>query len=254
MTTGRTTLNNWRVYIDGYDLSGYSRTFGPLATTFDEGVDDAVSLSVKAALVGNASIGMGTLNGLFDNTPSSGIHAVMQSAGGERDVLLACGIQAAPANNDPIFCGQFMQLGYSGDPDNNPVYASIPFGNMSATAAALAYSQPWGVLLHAKAARTAANSATGLDQTASSTKGGYMMYQVFSGDGTATVKVQHASTNSDGSFSDLLSSGSLDCSTPKSGIIALARTATVNRYVRWQIALGTATSVTFAIGFVRGNN
>ena len=253
MTTGRTTLNNWRVYIDGYDLSGYSRTFGPLATTFDEGVDDAVSLSVKAALVGNAAVSMGTLNGLFDNTATSGIHAVMKTAGGERDVLLACGIQAAPENNDPMFCGQFMQLGYSGDPDNNPVYASVPFGNISATSAALAYSNPWGVLLHAKSARTAANSSTGLDQSASSALGGYMMYQVFAGNGTATLKVQHASTNSDGSFSDLLSSGSVNCSSPLSGVVALARTATVNRYVRWQLALGTATSVTFAIGFVRGN-
>ena len=79
------------------------------------------------------------------------------------------------------------------------------------------------------------------------------MYQVFSGDGTASIKVQDASTNSDVSFADLLSSGSVNFSTPKSGIVALAKTATVKRYVRWQIALGTATTVTFALAFVRGN-
>jgi len=251
MTTGRTTLNNWRVYIDGYDMSGYSRSFGPLATTFDEGVDDAVSLPVKAALVSNAQVSMGTLNGLFDNTATSGLHVIMKTSGVERDVMIPAGIQAAPANNDPVFCGTFTQMGYQGEPDNNPVYASIPFSGASPNSPVLMY-KPWGTLLHAKAARTAANSATGLDQLASSTKGGWMMYQVFAGDGTAALKVQHASTNSDGSFSDLLSSGTISCSSPISGAVALASGTTVNRYVRWQIALGTATTVTFAIAFIRG--
>lgn len=251
MTTGRTTLNNWRVYVDGYDMSGYSRSFGPLATTFDEGVDDAVTLPVKAALVSNAQVGMGTLNGLFDNTATSGLHVIMSGAGVERDVMIPAGIQAAPVNNDPVFCGTFTQLGYMGEPDNNPVYATIPFSGASPNSPVLMY-KPWGALLHAKAARTAANTATGLDQLASSTKGGWMMYQVFAGNGTAALKVQHASTNSDGSFSDLISSGTIACTSPIAGAVALSTGATVNRYVRWQIALGTATSVTFAIAFIRG--
>lgn len=253
MATGRTVLRNWRAYVDGYDISGYTRSFGPLACTYEEGVDDAVTLTVKATMPGNATVMMGTLNGLFDNTATSGIHAVMKGAGVTRNVMLACGIQTAPINNDPVFCGKFTQLGYYGEPDNNPVYASIPFGNTTDGAGNTAYARPWGVLLHAKAAETAANTATGLDQTAQTTKGGYMMYQVFSGNGTATIKVQDASTNSDGSFTDLLSSGSLDFSTPKSGIVALAKTATVKRYVRFQIAFGTATTVTFALAFSRGN-
>ena len=252
MTTGRTTLKNWRVYVDGYDMSGYSRSFGPLATTFDEGVDDAVTLDVKAAMVGNAQVSMGTLNGLFDNTATSGLHIVMKGAGVQRNVMIAGGIQAAPANNDPVFCGQFNQLGYYGEPDNNPVYASIPFGGAHVNSGNLMYAKPWGALLHAKAARTAANTATGLDQLASSAKGGWMMYQVFAGDGTAALKVQHASTNSDGSFTDLLSSGTISCASPVADMVALANGTSVNRYVRWQIALGTATTVTFAIAFMRG--
>lgn len=253
MATGRTTLRNWRVFVDGYDLSGFSRSFGPLATTFEEGVDDALSLNVKGIMPGSATIMMGTLNGVFNNTATSGLHAVMKGAGVKRNVLLACGIQAAPANNDPCFVGQFEQLGYYGDPAANPVTATIPFGNVSALAASLGYARPWGALLHANAARTAANTATGLDQLASSALGGYMMYQITAGNGTAAIKVQHAASNLDGSFADLLSTGTISCSSPTSGVIALARTATVNRYVRWQLALGTATSVTFAIGFVRGN-
>lgn len=251
MATGRTTLNNWRVYIDGYDMSGYSRSFGPLACTFDEGIDDAVTLTVKASMVGNANVTMGTLNGLFDNTATSGLHVIGKSAGGNRNVMVAAGIQAAPVNNDPVFCGQFNQLGYSAEPDNTPVYASIPFGGARAGASCLGY-KPWGALVLAKSTKTAANTATGLDQLASSTKGGWMAYQVFAGNGTAALKVQHASTNSDGSFSDLLSSGTINCAAPISGAVALANTATVNRYIRWQIALGTASSVTISIAFMRG--
>jgi hypothetical protein len=194
---------------------------------------------------------MGTLNGLMDNTATSGIHAVMSGINSLRDVMLPVGIQTAPANNDPVFVGQFVQLSYTADPAANPVSLSVQFSQTSAIASNKGYAKPWGVLLHADAAATAANTATGLDQAAATTKGGYMMYQVFSGDGTATIKTQHATTNLDGSFSDLLSSGVIDCSSPISDVVALASTATVNRYIRWQIALGTASTVTFALAFVR---
>lgn len=235
-------------------MSGYSRNFGPLACTFEEGVDDAITLAVKSTLPGQASISMGTLNGLFDNTATSGLHVIMNDPGVERDVMIPVGIRGEPANNDPVFVGQFQQLGYYGEPDNNPVYASIPFSaSESATGTGLVYARPWGTLLLAKAAKTAANTATGLDQMAATALGGYMMYQVFAGNGTATIKVQDAAVNADGSFADLLSSGSINCATPQSGIVALSKTATVRRYIRWQIALGTATSVTFALAFVRGN-
>lgn len=254
MTTGRTTIFNWRVYIDGYDLSGYSRSFGPLGCTFDEGVDDAITLTVKQTLLGNAVVSMGSLNGLFDNTAASGLHVLMKDAGVKRNVMLAAGIQAAPANNDPVFCGAFEQLGYYANPDNNPVYASIPFGNADVNSGNLQYARPWGTLLHAKAARTAVNAAVGLDQLAQTLKGGFMMYQVFAGNGTAAIKVQHADTNLDGSFVDLLTSGVIDCATPKSGIVQLSKITTVERYVRWQIALGTATTVTFAIAWNRNIN
>jgi len=259
MTQGRTTLNHWRAYIDGYDMSGYTRSFGPLACAFDEGIDDAVTLAVKSTLPGQATISMGTLNGLFDNTPTSGLHAVMKGAGTTRNVTLAAGIQAAPENNDPTFCGQFTQLGYYAEPDQNPVYASIPFGNSSGIATNLAYSNPWGVLLHAPLARTAVNTAVGLDQTAATAKGGFMMYHIFAAAGvgnmTAAVKVQHSTTtNLDGSFSDLLSSGVVNSvGGGVSGIVALAHSATVGRYIRWQLALTLATSVNFSIAFVRGN-
>jgi hypothetical protein len=81
-------------------------------------------------------------------------------------------------------------------------------------------------------------------------------YHIFSSDGTVTVKCQHASANNDGSFADLTgaTSGSVDAtSTPQHGLAALSTSLTVNRYLRWQISLGTATTVTFAAALIRNN-
>ncbi len=81
------------------------------------------------------------------------------------------------------------------------------------------------------------------------------MAQVLAGNGTATIKTQHAALNLDGSFADLggCTTGVVDCSSPFAGIYnTTAVTTTVNQYLRWQIVLGTATSVTFALAFVRG--
>ena len=252
MATGRTHPRFNRVYIDGYDLSGYARAFGPSTCEYEEGTDDVFTLDIKRTVPGQANVSPGTLNGIFDNTATSGLHIVMNGTGGTRDVMRAVGIRGVPADNDPVFSGQFNQLTYSGKPEDNPVAATVQFGNKVYDADNSIYARPWGVLLHASAAETGANSAIGLDQEAQTTAGGWMMYQVFAGNGTATIKVQDADTNLDGSFGDLLTSGVIDCSSVQSGVIADVRTATVERYVRWQVTLGTATTVTFAISWHRG--
>jgi len=255
--SGRTTLKNYRIYVDGRDMSGYSRSFGPLACTFEEGMDDSIDKDVKAVTLGNATVGMGTLNGIYDNTASVGIHAHLQTAGVERTVLIGIGIQTPPVNNDIAFMGTFNQTGYEVGASDNPITVSIPFANTHFGADNLYYARPWGVLLWALAAQTAANSSAGLDQLAQTTLGGYMCYQITAAAGggnmTATIKVQDASINTDGNFGDLISSGVINCvGGGVSGIVQLAPTATVKQFVRPQILLGTATSVTVALAFVRG--
>ena len=80
-----------------------------------------------------------------------------------------------------------------------------------------------------------------------------MAYQLFSSNGTVNLKVQDAGTNSNGSFSDLVASGLITAAvTPAAALVPLSRTAAVNKYLRWQITLGTATTATFAIAFCRG--
>jgi hypothetical protein len=263
MTTGRTINKYSRVYVDGYDLSCYTRTIGPLTWSFMEGIDDPLCQDKTGVVLGQATISPGTLNGLLDNTATVGIHALANTPPYERDVIVAIGMQAVPAIGDPAFVGQFRQDDYITGPGDTPNIVTIKFGPTSGTATTKIYDKPWGTLLHvntAAASTDGANTAVGVDQQAASSSGGYMIYEVLTavgtGDITATIKVQDADTNVDGSFGDLLSSGEINCgaagvAVPTSGVVALSELATVKQFVRWQIAFNTATSVTFVLAFVR---
>lgn len=255
MATGRTVAKFLKCYVDGYDMSGYTRSIGPLALTYAEQEDRTYGNQIVGALPGQVMMGIGTLSTALDNTATSGPHVLFSglgASGAKRTVMLAVGVRATPAQGDPVFAGEFEQLGYVSSPSEAVLSVDMPFA-ASGRQTSLLYDNAWGDLLHANSAATAANSAVGIDNPmgASTAFGGYMVYQVTAGDGTATIKVQDAGTNSDGSFSDLASSGSIDCSTVQHGLVALSATATVARYLRWQIALGTATTVTFALSFHR---
>lgn len=258
MATGRTLPKHTRVYVDGYDLSGAGRTIGPLTWEYAE-VDMTAPMSdaIKGYLLNQVNIGLGTFNGVLDNTTGA-IHAVGSAISSPRNVMVPLGIRAAPAIGDPVFVGVFNQLSYNAADDGGAVVANIPFGAWNVNSE-IAYTKPWGLLIHNKQAETAVNSAvapSSMDNGAATTAGGYLMYQVFTANGTATVKIQDSATNAnDAAFADLsgATSGVVDASsTPKSGLVALGITATVRRYLRWQIVLGTATTVTFALAFVRG--
>ena len=82
-----------------------------------------------------------------------------------------------------------------------------------------------------------------------------MVYHVFAGDGTATITVEHSVDEVDGNYASLggCTSGEIDFSSVASGIVpTTANTTTVNRYLRWQISLNGASTVTFALSFIRG--
>lgn len=255
MVTGRTTDNHMRFYADGYDWSGMSRSCGPLEQTYEEGNQTTLTSGVQCYLLGQATLGIGTLNGVFDNTETTGLHVLASGAGVMRTVMIPIGIRAAPAQGDPVYMGEFEQKDYQATTGGVATYVTIPFTKTSVRATSLVYDKPWGYLLHAKGAETAVNTAIGIDsETGAATAfGGYLMYQVFAGDGTATIKVQDAATNLNASFADLsgATSGEIDCSTPQRGVVALGTTATVRQFLRWQIVLGTASTVTFALAFCR---
>jgi len=255
MATGR-TLNRWaRVYVAGYDLSCYSRTIGPLVADYNAAdVTADMCDAVRGYLPDAPNISPGTLNGVMDNTATSGLHVTASTwPGTGKIVTAALGIRAAPAAGDPVFHGQFQLNSYQVLESGGAITVTAPFGNYDETAI-INHNKPWGVLLHANSAVTAVNAAAGIDDRgAASSLGGYMVYHVLAGDGTATIKVQDAAVNNDGGFADLsgATTGVIDCSTVSSGIVALAIGATVRQYLRWQVVLGTASTVTFVLSFTR---
>lgn len=253
MTT-RTVQKHTRFYMDGYDMSGYIRSLDALGWEYDDEGEAALSDSIMNSLPGQCTVSIGALNAFLDNTATSGLHVIANGAGVERTVLIAKGMGAAPAAGDPTFCGQFTQMGYEKAEGGGTVGVTIPFGLWSNTADANTYDQPWGKLLHAYGAETAANSTTGagINNGAASTAGGYLVFMGFAGDGTATISIDDSADDSSYSALSGATSGELDFSSVQFGIVALGKTATVKQYLRWQLALNTANTVTFALAFVRG--
>ncbi len=251
----RTHLKHFRVYADGYDLSGYERSLGAMGSTFEVSPDTAITDEVKNVIIGQPNISIAPINGFLDND-TAGKFNVMKAGNGTRTMMIPIGANAAPSAGNPVFAWRFEQTSYMVEPSNAGFSAAnLTLGDAS-YAGVLTYSKPWGVLVHAKSAETAVNTAIGIDDNgAQTTAGGIFCYQLFSSNGTVTLKMQDASTNTNPSFSDLsgATSGSINASvTPVSGMVALGTTATVRRYLRWQLVFGTATTATFAIAFIRG--
>ena len=254
MATGRTLSRFMRVYGGGYDLSGDVRTIGALPWSYDAPDITTITDGSKNHLLGMPTIGGFGFVGIMNSTATTGLHTLTSAGTTNWDIMVPVGIRAAPAQGDPVWMGKFPQKSYKPSDDTGAVIAALEFGTWDGGDLA-AYNNPWGTLLHANSAVTAVNSAVGVDGGAASALGGYMMVQVFAGNGTATIKVQHASTNADGSFGDLggCTTGVVSMETPFAGIYnTTALTTSVSQYTRWQIVLGTASSVTFALAFARG--
>ena len=255
---GRTVSKFSRIYVDGYDMSGYSRAAPSLGWRFNPGAWKALSDPAVGVLPGQAQVNLGTYNGVLDNTATSGMHARMSSSDATRDIMVAIGDRAAPTVGVPAFCAQVTQNSYQAQPGDGIVTVSMDLGGWDERADSNTYPLPWGYLLHAKGTRTAANSSSGataiVDNSAASTNGGYMMYQIFplSNTGTATLTVEHSTggawTNCTGLTYSITNSAAA-----ASGIVNTTTTgSTINRYTRWQLSLGTSTGVQFALALVRG--
>ena len=89
--TGRTVLKHARVYVDGYDMSAYSKEVTDLSWTFDTEEQAALSDDVKNGLPGHANISPGNISAFLDNTATSGLHAVLSGGTGNRTVMIPIG-------------------------------------------------------------------------------------------------------------------------------------------------------------------
>jgi hypothetical protein len=254
----RTHPKYQRIYINGYDLSGYTRSLGNMGVKFDEGIDAALTDAVKNAILGRATIQAGPLNAFLapEATPTIGAHELLSAGHGTFNLMAVYGTPGGPNIGDPIIAAQMEEGEYTSSSGDGFSAVNVTFPNASAQGPKN-YPSPWGVLVHAKATRTAVNAAVGtIDAGEDTTKGGIFVYQLFSSNGTVTLSIDDSATNlNDTAFAALsgATSGSINASvTPKSGMVQLGVTATVRRYLRWQIALGTATTCVFALGFIRG--
>ena len=258
MATGRTKIKHWRVYVDGYDWSGFSRALGPLEIAYDEADLTAyMSDSTKGYLPNQPQVNCGTLNAVLDTNT---INPSSYTTGVEREVLAAIGIRAAPVDGDPCFGGQFNTNSINVAEDSGAVTWSVGFSGWAADATTRDYPLCWGTLLHANAARTSVtgvNISDGFDNItgAATAKGGFFLYQVLDSNAagvTATLSVDDGTSAADADMDPLAgaTTGAIVCVAGVHGIV-VPTTLTIRRYLRWQIAFGTATSVTWVAAFMR---
>lgn len=253
----RTTSRWLRTYLGGYAISGDMVSLGTASHEFEAVNMTGASDEIEGVLPGLPSVSLGPIQGLLDNSTNH-LHALELAASNAQLITVAIGRQAAPAMGDPCFCHNPEFLKYQAQDVGGGSYVSVEVGKRSARATSNPFSDPWGVVLDpGLVAKTAVNGSTGVDDFGAATNfGGYQVAQILAGNGTATIKTQHASTNVSGSFADLTgaTTGVVDCATPKALLAATARLVTVNRYLRWQVVFGTATTVTFMLSFVRARS
>lgn len=243
-----------RAYINGLDCSGVFRDLGEFGVAFNAPQDMALADRVMNVTLGRADITAGPISSML-SPGTAGPLELLIGAAQTLYYMRAWGIGAEPTVGDPMAAWVFNQSDFkhaSGDGFDTFTLAAMQASPLQPTG----YSNPFGILTHGKTAETAANTAIAtLDAGASSALGGIFWWQVLSSDGTVTVSLDDSATNANNAAFAALSgatSGSVDASsTPKYGFAQLSATATVRRYLRWQIALGTATTATFVSGFVR---
>lgn len=257
------TLPRWtRFYQNGYNLCPHTRSIGPFTWDAEFQSDRGLCWEMYGGLLGQESHALGQLNTITDVDVTDATlspHDWIKGWDGDTcHIMIPIGIAAAPTVGDPTVMTVLKQRTSATIPgEGGQMYTTTI--DYEPAIVDTDYSQPWGKLIHAYGAETAANSAVGYDDAAATTAGGWMMVQLFAvtgGAGTVTIKLQDAAVNNDGSFADVtdLTTGALAFSAaPTSGVYYAATGATIRRYLRWQIVLaGGATGATFALSFVRG--
>lgn len=256
MARGRSIQTFERLYIDGYDMSGYTIDCGERGAEYDEGTAFCLSDAVKGSIVGRPKVTFGPVNGVFDNTATTGIHVLANAAAGAKRYLMHMrGGRAVPAIGDDAFCAVMFQQAYMMTEGDNTSTVSMTFTGPDASAG-MNYGSHWGAVLHAFGSETGANAAnTNHDNGAATTKGGWLMYQIYSitGAGTATISIDDSANGTSWLALSGATSGAISNSAaPVAGIVQLGTTATVRQYLRWQLALSSSTACTFSLAFMRG--
>lgn len=263
----RTNKKWMRVYIDGYDMSGYVRDAGTLSDISDAQEDACLTDAVKNVIVGQDTITAGPINSVLDNdgvTYPAGMFATFGAAGTNHNIAVDFGILAATAIGDPMFAAQMAETSFQVNEGNG--FMSVNLGlDKYVPGTPTLFGDPFGYVLHPKGVETAVNSANTpscCNWTPGATAlGGIFVYQLFAasggGAGTVVLKMQDSADGST-SWGDVTGATSAALvtaavtTTPQSGMITTTLTQAVKQYTRWQLVFGgSCTSATFFAGFIR---
>lgn len=257
---GRTVSKYNRVYLGdsthGVDLSCHVLDVGDLSIDFDSDPIAAYCWAVKGTLLSNAAITAGPINAILSAGAAGDLHTTMTTLQGSRISMgIAIGIKQVPTLGDPIFVLSTDLKSYTGlESTGGMVTMNATLGGGADNTAGMKYGKAWGTILHGLAAASAANASTAdiFDGGAASAAGGFMFYCLTSLDGgNVTLSIEDSADNSTYTALTGATSGALTAA--GCGIVQLGTTATVRRYLRWQLALADgATTATFLIAFVRG--
>ncbi|HEY4692540.1 MAG TPA: hypothetical protein VIH16_03830 [Bellilinea sp.] len=247
------SVKRWsRFYADGYNLSSEVGTIGQLKWEYDAELFAALDWEVQGSLPDQVNLGAGPVNGLFSQETGGTLQAVLVP-GIDRYVMVPVGFLAPPAMGDPVYCARLLQTEGKLTPGAGMMTGSWNFPQASILGG-WNYTKPWGVLLNPLISRTAVNAAAGVDGGAASSAGGFMAYQVMAGAGVGSVVIKVQDSADNAAWADLALATISVASTaiPTAGQVQIPITATVRRYLRWQIVFTGMTGVTFALAFVRG--
>lgn len=236
--------------VDGINVSGDAMGVGALPWMYDVDMQAAWSDGVKNVKggMGYSDFGGFTLN-MFLNA-GAGANFDQLRTQTDRVVTIMVGSLAVPAAGDPVYGWLFAQTGFQ-LAEAGSVALTMPFGK-PASIGPLGYTSPWGLLNHAPAERVAANAGTSdHDYGAQTSSGGVGLLQIYESDGTVTFSLEDSAVDADPNFVNLLTFDAPG-NAVAGEVKALGLTATVDRFTRWQLALGTATAVTFMMAFIRG--
>lgn len=229
-----------RVYVNGYDLSGYFNQFGI------SGKADAVETTTFGAIAKSYIAGQKdatvSAEGIFDGATGA-VDQVLSQALGSNSSIWTYWPQGETAVGDD---------GYGCDAIETTYEVTSPVdGVVAVSAEAQSKTGPERVdSLHPLATRTATGNGSSHDNGAATSNGGVAYLHVTAASGTSpslTVNVQHSTDNA--TWVDLITFTAVTAGNQAQRV---AVSGTVNRYVRatWTIS-GTSPSFTFSASFGR---
>lgn len=244
---GKNKILRWaRMYVNGVDLSGDSRTFSRLDAGYGDADMTGWSQSTRNYLNTQVTaVGIRGYQALLNDTATTGAHTVLvaNQGTGAQEVTLAFGSGAEPDVPDPAYVISGVQMNAVANLDGpTPIMSADWMGDSNAISVF-----PLGVVLNGATSLSSTTTKSSHDAGAA-TSNGYLanLHILASSGGTWAFTIEHSTD--DAAWSTLATfsaDGSAVTSESQNG------TGSVNQYVRF-VATRTSGTVTAVCSFTRG--